>query len=843
MSVYATSANIVRLEDFHMGATIPERGHKRPISGQPDQEAVMKRLRAGREDEAPATAGAANALQCSECGKSFKRLYTLKRHVGQVHGTEKPFQCGFDGCPESFARRDMLARHRATHDRTGYVTCNGCHGKFRPDYYLHEHLQARRNTACRAAYNAKIMAEMDGSKPQPIPSPKVVHPDGLPTPPYDSPMQASRTPSDRPPSSNGDDSQFALGTNSSVDAMSQIGEELSPATSPSYSEPVRGPDRSQDVSPSQIEAYVPTARDHADMSMHGQLFSDVQGKPWPMMQEQQVPAAQGQPWPTMQEQVEPAIEEQRTPVMQAQQVPDVQIPATTIQPALETGSPSQPVFVADDPKPEISWIEMDPVLFDSAESEGGVLEELQTVFDGWQNLQQQVSRQLPDQRSSVGRQISQCGPTLGGKTYYRPILGSDCELCGDLLGETKAEVYQHARKHLFHPPTPEKKCPQCRLKFVHARDLAAHKNCKRTSRRFPECDYIVADGDDWVGWALEADSASRREKLESELRTWEKAQLFRYLEGVYTLLRDEKESDTKSIKSLPDRLSKASSMFSAQSLISFQSCLTDMRTSQEAHDVDQLQQLFSGFALDPAHGSPSPRPTSSRGPRRHTTATPTKPPSRGGTQPRNYRVIILGASDSGKANIAKQFSEQRFSEEWEPHFLDHFTKHINVENCPVSLNIAPLIPIEENSFMINESIRTADGAILVFSITCSKSFTEAIRWRERVSQMRNEMSDNFPMVLVGNKSDLEDDREVEAHKATKLARHWNDMPYYETSAKVNLNLDEAFHDLGKQMLKREWDTEAENAGILPSLARKMPGRFPLRKKSNRSRKIPWAGSI
>jgi GTPase SAR1 family protein len=105
------------------------------------------------------------------------------------------------------------------------------------------------------------------------------------------------------------------------------------------------------------------------------------------------------------------------------------------------------------------------------------------------------------------------------------------------------------------------------------------------------------------------------------------------------------------------------------------------------------------------------------------------------------------------------------------------------------------------------------------------------------------MSDNFPMVLVGNKSDLEDDREVEAHKATKLARHWNDMPYYETSAKINLNLDEAFNDLGKQMLKRELDEEAANVGILPSLARKMPGRFPLRKSANRSRRIPWAGSV
>ncbi|KJX98266.1 hypothetical protein TI39_contig423g00004 [Zymoseptoria brevis] len=112
---------------------------------------------------------AANALQCSKCGKFFNRMDALKRHFRQVHRTELSFPCVFDGCPESFARRDAAARHMATHDSMGYMTCIGCRGKFRPDDYLREHLQGR----CRGTCNTKIMAELDGSNPQPISSQRV----------------------------------------------------------------------------------------------------------------------------------------------------------------------------------------------------------------------------------------------------------------------------------------------------------------------------------------------------------------------------------------------------------------------------------------------------------------------------------------------------------------------------------------------------------------------------------------------------------------------------------------------------------------------------------------------
>ncbi|SMR59351.1 unnamed protein product [Zymoseptoria tritici ST99CH_1E4] len=112
---------------------------------------------------------AANALQCSECRKFFKRMDALKRHFRQVHRTELTFPCFFDGCPESFTRRDAAARHMAIHDSTAYMTCIGCRGKFRLGYFLREHLQAR----CCGNYNTNFRAEMDASNPQPIPSPEV----------------------------------------------------------------------------------------------------------------------------------------------------------------------------------------------------------------------------------------------------------------------------------------------------------------------------------------------------------------------------------------------------------------------------------------------------------------------------------------------------------------------------------------------------------------------------------------------------------------------------------------------------------------------------------------------
>ena len=78
-----------------------------------------------------------------------------------------------------------------------------------------------------------------------------------------------------------------------------------------------------------------------------------------------------------------------------------------------------------------------------------------------------------------------------------------------------------------------------------------------------------------------------------------------------------------------------------------------------------------------------------------------------------------------------------------------------------------------------------DGFLIVYSITKKEGIQEAARVREKILRIKE--TDTWPMVLVGNKSDLNSDREVLASEGQDLARSWK-IPFIETSAKTRHNV-------------------------------------------------------
>ncbi len=102
-------------------------------------------------------------------------------------------------------------------------------------------------------------------------------------------------------------------------------------------------------------------------------------------------------------------------------------------------------------------------------------------------------------------------------------------------------------------------------------------------------------------------------------------------------------------------------------------------------------------------------------------------------------------------------------------------------------------------------MKTGQGFLLVFSITSMSSLSELTMLRDEIIRVKDD--ENVPIVIVGNKSDLEDQRAVSRSKAFTLSQRWN-APYYESSARTRTNVDEVFIDLCRQMLRRE---DLENA--------------------------------
>ncbi len=98
-------------------------------------------------------------------------------------------------------------------------------------------------------------------------------------------------------------------------------------------------------------------------------------------------------------------------------------------------------------------------------------------------------------------------------------------------------------------------------------------------------------------------------------------------------------------------------------------------------------------------------------------------------------------------------------------------------------------------------IKKGHGFLLVFSITSLNSLLELSELREQIIRIKDDA--RTPLVIVGNKSDLEEDRAVSRARAFAVSQSWGNAPYYETSARKRTNVDEVFRDLCRQIIRQD----------------------------------------
>lgn len=98
-------------------------------------------------------------------------------------------------------------------------------------------------------------------------------------------------------------------------------------------------------------------------------------------------------------------------------------------------------------------------------------------------------------------------------------------------------------------------------------------------------------------------------------------------------------------------------------------------------------------------------------------------------------------------------------------------------------------------------MKQGQGFLLVFSITSASSLNELSELREQIIRIKDD--EKVPLVIVGNKSDLEEDRAVPRARAFGLSQSWGNAPYYETSARRRANVNEVFIDLCRQIIRKD----------------------------------------
>jgi small GTP-binding protein len=95
-------------------------------------------------------------------------------------------------------------------------------------------------------------------------------------------------------------------------------------------------------------------------------------------------------------------------------------------------------------------------------------------------------------------------------------------------------------------------------------------------------------------------------------------------------------------------------------------------------------------------------------------------------------------------------------------------------------------------------MKNGQGFVLAYSITSQATFNDLVELREQILRVKD--MDKVPMVLAGNKCDLEDDRVVSREQGSGLATQWG-CTFLETSARKKVNVDEVFFDLVRQINK------------------------------------------
>ena len=163
---------------------------------------------------------------------------------------------------------------------------------------------------------------------------------------------------------------------------------------------------------------------------------------------------------------------------------------------------------------------------------------------------------------------------------------------------------------------------------------------------------------------------------------------------------------------------------------------------------------------------------------------------------KTFKIMILGDSGVGKTSILKQYVNKVFTGHYKITIgSDFLTKDLSVNGEQLKLQIWDTAGQEKYRSLGLAYYRGADACIFVYDLTDKQSFNNITSWIETFfSQLPGKKQDNFPVIIIGNKSDAEKKVVAESF-STKWCKLNGNLPHYLTSAKTRDGIDEAFNKI------------------------------------------------
>jgi small GTP-binding protein len=172
------------------------------------------------------------------------------------------------------------------------------------------------------------------------------------------------------------------------------------------------------------------------------------------------------------------------------------------------------------------------------------------------------------------------------------------------------------------------------------------------------------------------------------------------------------------------------------------------------------------------------------------------------------KILTVGESGVGKTCILLRYTDNKFIKNHLTTIgIDYKAKDISINNKSIKLKIWDTAGQERFRNITQQYYKNADGILLIYDVSDLNSFEKVRDWMKQIQSCTP--NGTIAIVLVGNKCDV-DNRSVSIEEGKELAAEFN-IKYFETSALNNINVEDTFNYLAKEILRIK-DVKDESGG-------------------------------